>query len=310
MRVFMVGATGLIGVPLVQRLRERGDVPVVLTRNREKAASRWSGVEIIEGDPLEQGPWMAAVEGCQAVINLVGESVFGKRWSDEQKRLLRDSRVVATQNVVRAIEAASSRPSVLVNASAIGYYGNVPEGELTEKSVPGNDFLARLCIEWEAAAQEAHRLDIRVALVRVGVVLAKEGGAVAQMLVPFKLGLGGPIGNGRQWVSWIHLDDIVAAFLTTLDHPQANGPINGTAPEPLRNKAFSKCLAAALHRPCIFPIPGLALRLRFGEVADVIVGGQRVLPARLEQLGYAFQHPTCAQAMADLFRAGNRSGTA
>jgi uncharacterized protein (TIGR01777 family) len=193
------------------------------------------------------------------------------------------------------------RPGVLVNASAVGYYGNVPEGELTEKSVPGSDFLARLCIEWEAAAQEAHRLDVRVALLRVGVVLAKDGGALAQMLLPFKLGLGGPIGSGRQWVSWIHLDDIVGAFLTALDHPQASGPINGTAPEPLRNKAFSKCLAATLRRPCIFPIPGFALRLRFGEVAEVIVGGQRVLPARLEQLDYAFKHPTCAEAMADLF---------
>jgi uncharacterized protein (TIGR01777 family) len=301
MRVFVVGATGLIGVPLVERLRQRGDAPVVLTRTREKAAARWSGVEIVEGDPQEYGSWTAAVDGCQAVVNLVGEPVFGKRWSEQQKRVLRDSRVVSTQNIVRAIEAASSRPGVLANASAIGYYGDVPEGELTEKSVPGNDFLARLCMEWEAAAQEAHRLDVRVALVRTGVVLARQGGALKQMLLPFKLGLGGPVGNGKQWVSWIHLDDIVGTYLTALDHSEASGPINGTAPEPLRNKAFSKCLAAALHRPCIFPIPGFALRLRFGEVADVIIGGQRVLPLRLEQLGYKFQHPTCAAAMSALF---------
>ncbi len=258
-------------------------------------------MEIVEGDPQEHGHWTAAVDGCQAVVNLVGESLFAKRWSEQQKRVLRDSRVVSTQNVVRAIEAASSRPGVLVNASAIGYYGNVPEGELTEKSVPGNDFLARMCIEWEAAAQEAHRLDVRVALVRTGVVLAQHGGALKQMLLPFKLGLGGPVGNGKQWVSWIHLDDIVGTYLTALDTAEANGPINGTAPEPLRNKAFSKCLAAALHRPCIFPIPAFALRLRFGEVADVIIGGQRVLPLRLEQLGYKFQHPTCGAAMAALF---------
>ncbi len=301
MRVFFVGATGLIGVPLVERLRNRGDVPVVLTRNREKAAARWSGVEIVEGDPQEYGAWTSSVEGCEAVVNLVGEPVFGRRWSDEQKRVLRDSRVLSTQHVVRAIEAASSRPGVLVNASAIGYYGNVPEGELTEKSVPGNDFLARLCIEWEAAAQDAHRLGVRVALVRVGVVLAKHGGALEQMLLPFKLGLGGPVGNGRQWVSWIHLDDIVGAFVTALDHPEASGPINGTAPEPLRNKAFSKSLAAALHRPCIFPIPALALKVRFGQVAEVVIGGQRVLPVRLEQLGYTFAHPTCDSAMAALF---------
>lgn len=301
MRVFLVGATGLIGVPLVERLLARGDAPVVLTRNRERAAARWSGIDIVEGDPQEYAGWPAAVSGCQAVINLVGEPVFGKRWTEGQKRVLRDSRVVSTRNVVRAIEAASTRPSVLVNASAIGYYGNVPEGELTEKSVPGNDFLARLCIEWEAAAQEAHRLDVRVALVRVGVVLSRQGGALAQMLPPFKLGLGGPVASGRQWVSWVHLDDIVGAFMTALDHPEASGPINGTAPEPLRNKAFSKCLAAALHRPAIFPIPGFALRLRFGQVAEVITGGQRVLPMRLEQLGYAFKHRTCSEAMASLF---------
>jgi uncharacterized protein (TIGR01777 family) len=301
MRVFLLGATGLIGVPLVQRLRDRGDTPVVLSRNREKAAARWSGVEIVEGDPQEYGDWARAIDGCQGVINLVGEPVIGKRWSDEQKRLLRDSRVISTQHVVRAIEAAAARPQVLVNASAIGYYGNVPEGELTEKSVPGNDFLARLCIEWEAAAQEAHRCGVRVALVRVGVVLARDGGALAQMLLPFKLGLGGPVGNGRQWMSWIHLDDIVGAFLAALDHSEASGPVNGTAPEPLRNKQFSKCLAAALHRPCLFPIPAFALRLRFGEVAEVIAGGQRVLPLRLEQLGYQFRYPTCASAMAELF---------
>ena len=275
----------------------------MLTRSREKAAARWSGVEIIEGDPLEQGPWMAAVDGCQAVVNLVGESVFGKRWSEEQKRLLRDSRVVCTQNVVRAIEAAPRRPGVLVNASAIGYYGNVPEGELTEKSVPGNDFLARLCIEWEAAAQEAHRLDVRVALVRVGVVLARDGGALAQMLVPFKLGLGGPIGNGRQWVSWIHLDDIVGAFL------DGAGSSSGQRPDQ-RHGARAAAQQGVLQMPgrgactvrASFRSPGFALRLRFGEVADVIVGGQRVLPAAA---GAARTTRSSIlrvrQAMADLF---------
>lgn len=300
MRVFLLGATGLIGAPLVERLLARGDVPVVLTRHREKAAARWSGVEIVEGDPQDYAGWPAAIDGCQGVINLAGEPIFGKRWSEPRKQLLRDSRVVATRNVVRAIEAAAARPSVLVNASAIGFYGNVPEGELTEKSVPGNDFLARLCIEWEAAAQEAHRLGIRVALLRIGVVLSTQGGALAQMLPPFKLGLGGPIGNGKQWMSWIHLDDIVGAFLAALDHPEASGPINGTAPEPLRNKAFAKCLASTLHRPAIFPVPSLALRLRFGEVAEVICGGQRVLPMRLEQLGYTFRYRACGEALAAL----------
>jgi uncharacterized protein (TIGR01777 family) len=217
------------------------------------------------------------------------------------KQELRDSRIVSTRRVVEAIGAAAHRPQALVNASAIGFYGDVPEGELTEKSAAGSDFLAGLCIDWEAAAWEARHYNVRVAAVRVGVVLARHGGALAKMITPFRLGLGGPVGSGRQWVSWIHLDDMVSVFLLALDHPEASGPINGTAPEPLRNKAFSRCLAESLRRPCLFPVPGFALRLRFGEVAEVITGGQRVLPARLEQLGFQFRFPTCAAAMADLF---------
>lgn len=301
MRIFLTGATGLIGVPLVSRLLARGDQPVVLSRRLADAAKLWQGVETVEGNPQQAGPWTNQVDGCQAVINLAGEPIFGKRWNDQQKQALRDSRIVSTQNLVQAIAVARSRPGVLVNASAIGFYGDVPEGELTEKSAPGNDFLARLCADWEAAAQEARQHEVRVAPVRVGVVLAKDGGALKQMLLPFKLGLGGPVGNGKQWVSWVHLDDMVNIFLTALDHPEANAPINGAAPEPLRNKAFSKCLASALHRPCLFPVPKLAVRLKFGEVADVVIGGQRVLPARLEQLGYKFQYPTCQSAMDALF---------
>ena len=303
MRVFLAGATGLIGVPLVRRLSERGDQPVVLSRRPQHAQQQLgSDVEVIEGNPQQYGEWARHVDGCQAVMNLAGEPVIGKRWNAGQKQVLRDSRIESTRNLVRALGEAAERPGVLVNASAIGYYGNVPEGELTEKSSQGDDFLAQLCGDWEAAALTGRIFGARVALVRVGVVLARQGGALSQMMLPFKLGLGGPIGHGKAWFSWIHRDDIVGVFLTALDHPEACGPINGTAPEPVRNKTFSQLLAAALHRPCLFPILPVALRLRFGEVANVIIGSQRVLPAQLEQLGYAFKFRTCEAALAEIVR--------
>lgn len=302
MRVFLAGATGMIGRPLVQCLLDRGDVPVVLTRDPQRAAVKMAGaIEFVSGDPNARGDWMRSVGGCDAVVNLVGEGVFARRWSSAQKRRLRDSRVDSTRNVVEAIGEASSRPKTLVNASATGFYGDVPEGDVTEDSPPGEDFLARLCVDWEAAARAAEGFGTRVALVRVGVVLDRRGGALTKMVLPFKLGVGGPVGRGRQWVSWIHLDDAVAAFLHAVDHPAATGPINGTAPQPLRNKEFSKSLARALHRPSLFPIPPLGLRLALGEVACVVTGGQRVLPTRLLAQGFSFRYSTCDEAMRAIF---------
>lgn len=302
MRVFLTGATGLIGRPLVQRLLDRGDAPLVLTRDSRRAAAKMPGkIEFIEGDPNERGDWMRSLDGCDAVVNLVGEGIFARRWSAAQKRRLRDSRVDATRHVVEAFASAASPPRVLVNASAIGYYGNVAEGDVTEDSPPGDDFLARLCVDWEAAAKPAEELGARVAWVRVGVVLDKRGGALSKMTTPFKLGVGGPVGNGRQWVSWIHLDDMVAAFLHALDRDEARGPIDGTAPQPLRNKEFSKSLARALHRPSLLPIPPLGLKLALGEVACVAIGGQRVLPTRLTAQGFSFRYPECDEAMRAIF---------
>lgn len=302
MRIFLTGATGLIGVPLVERLRERGDTAVVLTRSAAAARPKFGqGVELVEGNPLEAGPWMKAVDGCQGVINLVGEPVFARRWNAAQKQRLRDSRVKSTQHVVQAIGQAQQQPGVLVSASAIGFYGNVPEGDVTERSPRGHDVLADLCVDWEQAALAAEPLGVRVAIVRVGVVLAKEGGALKTMALPFKLGLGGPVGRGRQWVSWIHLEDMVGIFLAALDNPAARGPINGVGPAPLRNKEFSQSLARALHRPCLFPVPPPALRLLLGEVSMVVSGGQRVLPQAAQSLGYAFRYPTCDAAMQALF---------
>jgi uncharacterized protein (TIGR01777 family) len=307
MRVFVTGGTGLVGTRLIPRLRDRGDHVVLLSRRAGPARERFGkACTVVEGDPMQPGPWMDAVADCDAVIHLAGENVFARRWSPEFKALLRDSRVKSTENVVQALakqpRTAAGNAKVLVNASAIGYYGPHGDEELTEDSPPGDDFLARLCVEWEQAARGAEQHGVRVAYVRVGVVLAKEGGALAKLLTPFKLGGGGPAGSGRQWMSWIHRDDLVGIFLLALDHDNARGPLNGTAPEPVTNKAFGKALGHALHRPSFMPTPGFALRLMLGEVADVIVNGQRVLPKRPLALGYSFQYPTVEAALAEILK--------
>jgi len=311
MKIFITGGSGLIGAALTDALLRRGDQPLVLSRDARRATERLGpDVLVVEGDPTEYGDWAARVDSCDAVVNLAGEPVFGKRWNERQKERLRASRVQATTNVVRAIGEAPQRPSVLVSASAVGYYGDVPEGELTEDARAGDDFLARTCEEWENAARQVLHHGTRLSIIRIGVVLARDGGALKQMIVPFKLGLGGPVGRGRQWVSWIHLDDLVGVLLAALDNPRLDGEINATAPRPVRNKEFSKCLARSLRRPALFPVPPFMLRLMFGEVAFVITTGQKVLPRRLEQENFRFQFADCQAAMNDLFRRNSESTAA
>jgi uncharacterized protein (TIGR01777 family) len=302
MRVFITGATGLVGRRLVEHLRERGDVSVCLSRDAGRAAERLGpGVEVVAGDPMHWGDWADRVAGCQSVVHLAGESIFGKRWSRGQKQLLRDSRVLSTENVVRAIGQAHAKPEVLVNASAIGYYGNVPDGDLTEDAPPGDDLLADICAAWEEAAARAEAHGVRVVRLRIGIVLAREGGPVHELLLPFKLGLGGPVGSGRQWMSWIHRDDLVSAIAFLIDRGDLRGAVNGTAPEPVRNREFGRSLGRALHRPAFLPLPAAAVRLLKGEAAYVIATGQRVLPAVLQRAGFAFRYPTCGAALAELF---------
>lgn len=305
MQIFVMGGTGLIGNSLIDRLSERGDRVVLLTRRPAVAQERWGErCMIVEGDPMKTGRWMEAVKNCDAVITLVGESIFARRWNDEFKKLLRDSRVQSTQNVVRALmqspKTPSGSPKVLVNGSAIGYYGPCGDEELTEESLAGGDMLAQLGREWEQAASLAETAGIRVTRIRTGVVLDKEGGALPQMLTPFKLGVGGPIGSGKHWFSWIHIDDEVGIILLALDHPGAIGAINATAQHPVTNKEFSKALGRALHRPAIFPVPPFMLKLRFGEVAEILTTGQRVLPAKALALGYQFKFPEIDGALANL----------
>ncbi|HZV05635.1 MAG TPA: TIGR01777 family oxidoreductase [Gemmataceae bacterium] len=305
MRIFVTGGTGLVGRRIVRRLNERGDQAVILTRRGDHARELFgNNTAVVEGDPMRASGWMDAVADCDAVIHLAGENIFARRWNDDFKKLLMDSRIVSTQHVVEALRRrptrADGQAKTLVNASAIGYYGPRGDEELTEESAPGSDFLAKLCIEWEQAARAAASAGIRVAMVRVGVVLDKEGGALAKMLTPFKLGAGGPLGSGRQWMSWIHHDDLVGLFLLAVDNPAARGPINGTAPNPLTNREFSRTLGRVLHRPSFVWTPALALRVVLGEVATVIATGQRVLPKRALELGYSFRYPTLDAALTQI----------
>jgi uncharacterized protein (TIGR01777 family) len=305
MRIFVTGGTGLVGRRIIRRLNERGDQAVILTRRADRARELFGdNAAVVEGDPMQAGSWMDSAADCDAVIHLAGENVFARRWNADFKKLLVDSRVLSTQHVVEALRRrptrADGQAKALVNASAIGYYGPRGDEELSEESAPGSDFLARLCVEWEQAARAAASAGVRVAMVRVGVVLDNEGGALAKMLTPFKLGAGGPIGSGRQWMSWIHQADLVGLFLLAVDNAEARGPINGTAPNPLTNREFSKTLGRVLHRPSFVWTPALAMRVVLGEVATVIATGQRVLPKRALELGYSFQYVTLDAALSQV----------
>jgi uncharacterized protein len=316
MRVFVTGGTGLIGTRLVRHLLKRGDQAVVLSRRPDTAAKLFGpACTVVSGDPTQAGAWMDALADCDAVINLAGENVFGRRWNAEVKALLHDSRVKATRNVAEALHRLTrqgdGRSRTLVNASAIGYYGPHGDEELTEDSPPGDDFLARLCVEWEKAARAASppsrpaaggearegAAGVRCVTVRVGVVLDKEGGALAKLLTPFRLGAGGPVGSGNQWMSWIHHEDMTGLFLLALDHPRATGPFNGTAPNPVTNRDFGRALGRVLHRPAFMSMPGFALRMLVGEAAEVVLTGQRVFPKAPQRLGYDFKYPTIDAAL-------------
>lgn len=315
MHVFLTGGTGLIGRQIARRLLERGDQPVVLSRRADEVRRDPSlrKVKVVQGDPSVAGGWESAIDGCDAVINLVGQNLFAKRWNPEVKRQIRDTRVYATEHVVGAIEKARTRPKVLVQASAIGFYGPTGDQELTEASPPGSDFMAVVCREWEEAAASVTSMDVRLATIRTGVVLAKGDGALGFMAPIFRWLPGGaaPVGsdgnplkpgNGQQWMSWIHLDDIVGLFLMALDRSDAEGPINGTSPNPARNQEFGKALAKVLRRPFL-PIgpPDLVLETVLGEVSKVVTRGQRVLPAKAQKLGYHFAYPEILDALRAVF---------
>jgi uncharacterized protein len=300
-KVTVTGATGLIGSALVARLRERGDEVTVLSRDPRRAGDRL-GVEAAGWDPIADPAPSEALAGRDGVVHLAGESV-ARRWTDEAKRTIRDTRVVGTRNLVAGLRAARPRPAVLACASAVGLYGPRGKEPIDESAPAGADFLADVCVEWEREAAAAAQLGMRLVVVRTGVVLARSGGALARMLPPFRAGLGGPVAGGRHYMPWIHIDDAVGIYLAALDDRRWSGAVNATAPAPVTNREFSKALGRALGRPAITPVPGLALRLLFGEMAQVLVSGQRAVPSRAQELGYRFAHPQLDEALGTALRA-------
>ena len=287
MRVLVTGGTGLVGRPACDALRAAGHAVTIVSREPGRVPARaigWDGLR-------------AAMPETDAIVNLAGESIASGRWTAARKAAIRSSRVEATRALVDAAAAASPRPKVLVNASGVGYYGAHGDEPLDETAAAGTDFLARLCVEWEAEARRAEALGVRVVVVRLGVVLAPDGGALSAMLLPFRAGLGGPIGGGRQWISWVHRDDVVGLLREAVGNTEYAGPVNATSPNPVTNRDFARALGRALHRPTVLPVPGIGLRLLMGEMATMLLTGQRVLPKAAERLGYAWQQPELPEAL-------------
>jgi uncharacterized protein (TIGR01777 family) len=299
MRVTITGATGLIGTRLVAALARRGDEVTVLSRNPQRARERLgSGIATQAWDPLGEPAPADALAGHDGVIHLAGEPV-AQRWSTAAKERIRTSREGGTANLVAGLRSADPRPRVLVSASAVGYYGPHGDEEVDESTPPGSDFLAEVCVVWERAALAAEELAMRVATVRTGVVLDPDGGALAKMLPPFRAGVGGPVAGGRQWMPWIHGDDLVGLYLAALDGSREgwSGPLNGSAPQPVTNRDFSKALGRVLHRPAVAPVPRVALRALYGEMEQIVTTGQRAVPRRPLALGYAYAHPELDEAL-------------
>lgn len=297
MKVTITGATGLVGRALIAELRRRDGAEVtVLSRDPQRARAELSGVEAVRWSALDEPAPASALAGRDAVVHLAGEPV-AQRWSARAKQAIHESRVLGTRNLLAGFAAADPRPGVLVSSSAIGIYGERHEEPLDEEAALGQGFLAETCIAWENEAQRAAELGVRVVNMRTGVVLDARGGALAKMLPPFRMGVGGPVAGGRQYVSWIHLEDLVAMILAAIEQDSWSGPVNATAPDPVTNGELSRALGRALHRPALLPVPAAALHLLYGEMAQIVTTGQRVLPAKALVLGYEFRHPELAEAL-------------
>ncbi len=295
--ILVTGASGFIGASLCSALSEKGHDVVALSRAPARAKLKLPRVkQLAAWQPTRELISPSTLYGVNAVVHLVGETIAGK-WNAQKKARIEKSRLGSTQLLVESLSKADKKPDVLVCASAIGYYGEGGDKTLTEDSPPGDDFLATLCQAWEVEAKKAETLGIRTVQVRIGLVLGKEGGLLRTMLTPFKMGLGGRLGDGKQWMSWIHLDDVVGIIMHALKTSQISGPLNATAPEPKRNINFTKSLGYVLKRPTIFPVPTFALKIRFGDFTDFTLMSQRVIPQKSLSAGYAFRHPDLENAL-------------
>ena len=303
MLVVITGGSGLIGGALARELGSAGHEVTILSRDPGKLKALPAGVRAEPWDGKTAAGWSALLDrqgGDTAIVHLAGESIASGRWTEERKRRIRDSRVESGKAILQAIRAAAVKPRVLLQGSAVGYYGPRGDEVVREDAAPGNDFLAEVCKAWEASTAEAEALGVRRAILRTGVVLAREGGALPKMALPFKMMAGGPLGGGRQWFPWIHLADEVGAIRFLVEREDAKGPFNLTAPNPVTNRDLTRLLARVLHRPGLLPAPGFALRLALGEMADMLLNGQRVAPSRLLELGYTFRFPDAEPALRSL----------
>jgi hypothetical protein len=302
MKILMTGGTGFVGTYLSDRFREAGHTVTILVRPGEKAKSNKPGVSLLEVDPTKQGPWQNTIPEHGAVVNLAGASIF-TRWTGEQKKAILESRIGTTRHLVEGMSAAA----VLFSTSAVGYYGFHGDEELTEESPSGDDFLAEVSKAWEAEALKARGKGARVVITRFGIVLGGAGGALGQMIPLFRKFVGGPIGNGRQWFSWVHFRDLCEAFIFLLDRKEISGPVNLTSPMPVRNSDLARALGRVLHRPSFLPAPAFMVRLVLGEFGSVILKGQRVLPRRLLDAGFVFRYPEIDKALASIVRPGGEA---
>jgi hypothetical protein len=309
MRVILTGGTGLIGRALTRELVESGYEVIVLSRNPAKASKSPPNTQVVRWDGRTTEGWREFVERAEAIINLAGENIGGdtwsallfNRWNERHKQSILESRLNAGKAVVQAVQQASIKPKVVVQASAVGYYGSRGEEELTEYSEPANDYVAEVCKKWEGSTAEVEQLGVRRVIIRTGgVPLSTEGGAFPFMLLPFRLFVGGPLGSGKQWFSWIHLTDEARAIRYLIEHPVAQGAFNLCSPQPMRNRDFSRILGKVLRRPSFIPVPGFALKLVFGKKADFLTGSQKQMPKRLLDLGFSFKFPDAESALRDI----------
>ncbi len=302
MRVIITGGTGLIGRALAADLAAAGREVIVLSRNPQRSPAMPPGVRLEKWDGRTAQGWGDLADGAEAIVNLAGESIAGGRWTAARKRRIRESRLAAGAAVVEAVAAARQKPHVVVQASGAGYYGPRGDELILEDTLPGTDFLGQLAVEWETSTAPVEAMGVRRVVVRTGVVLSREGGALPRLILPFRFFVGGPLGRGRQWVPWIHITDEVRAVRFLMENPDAREPYNLTAPNPVPNAQMARVLGRVLGRPSWLPVPAPALRLLLGEMADVLLTGQRAVPQRLLEAGFIFRFPELDAALADLLR--------